>query len=236
MGKSDRHIELQNMIVRWITNRSFKIYGLPEANVVGYIADFVAIAGMYDSHHTKYAGHSGLQKKYMSYRGVGERLERKVFGDIDRWYVCVFEVKVSRNDFLNTFGGRKSPHAKARLEPVGTAHWVVAEKGICEPSEIPDFWGLLTPYGTGLTELKKPKLHILPDSELHAIAFDMLWLQMNYRTSYFDQLIEMAKAIENVHRAIRAKKSTGELLRRSNQAIKACRGLVRAKVESEVKL
>ena len=221
MSRSDRHIELQNMVVRWITNRSFKICGLPEANVVGYIADFVAIAGMYSEEHTKYASHSGLKEKYMT--GF-DRYNRRIFGDIDRWYVCVFEIKVSRSDFLNTFGGRKSPHAKARLEPVGTAHWVVVEKGICEPNELPDFWGLLTPYGTGLTELKRPKLHILPDSELHRIAFDMLWLQMNYRRSYFDQIRDMAKAVEDVHRAIIAKKPPSELLHRSNQAIKACQG------------
>ena len=226
MSKSNRHTELQNMIVRWIDNRSFKMCGLPEANVVGYIADFVAIAGMYSEEHTKYTGHSGLTKKYISSRQTDEGLERKVFGDIDRWYVCVFEVKVSRNDFLNTFGGRESLHAKARWEPVGTAHWVVAEKGICKPDELPDFWGLLVPYGTGLTELKRPKLHILPDSRLHAIAFDMLWLQMNCRRSYYDQIIDMAKAVEDVHRAILRNKPTAELLRRSNQAMKACRGFV----------
>jgi len=223
MSKSDRHTELQNMAVRWIENRSFKMCGLSEANVVGYIADFVAIAGMYSEEHAKYARHSGLKKKYMT---CFDRYNRRVFGDIDRWYVCVFEVKVSRNDFLNTFGGRDTPHAKARMEPVGTAHWVVAEKGICKPDEVPDFWGLLTPYGTGLTESKIPKLHILPDSKLHAIAFDMLWLQMNSRRSYFDQVRDIAKAAESVHRAIIAGKPVGELLRRSNQMMKACRGMV----------
>jgi len=226
MSRSDRHIELQNMIVRWIKNRSFKMCGLPEANMVGYIADFVAIAGMHNEHHKRYAKHSGLKTKYMSSRQTDDGWERQVFGDIDRWFVCVFEVKVSRNDFLNTFGGRNTPHAKARAEPVGTAHWVVAEKGICKPDELPDFWGLLTPYGAGLTEKKRPKLNILPDSRLHAMAFDMLWLQMNYRKSYFDQMIDMAKTIENVHRGIIAGKPTGELLRRSNQAMKACRGFV----------
>ena len=48
MSRSDKHIELQNMLVRWLENRSFKMCGLPESNVVGYISDFVAIAGMYD--------------------------------------------------------------------------------------------------------------------------------------------------------------------------------------------
>jgi len=231
MATSDRHKELQNMLVRWIGNRSFKMCGFPEANVVGYIADYVAIAGMYDAEHTKYTLHSGLTKKYMNpqystkkYEGYMNR--QRVFGDIDRYYVCVFEVKVSRPDFLNTFGSRKTPHAKARLEPVGTAHWVVAEKGICKPEELPDFWGLLTPYGTGLTEKKRPKLNILPDSYLHAIAFDMLWLQMNYRPNFHIQLNEMSQAIKLVHDGILKNAPQGELLRRCDRAVKACRGFV----------
>jgi len=223
---SDRHTELQNMLVRWIGNRSFKMCGLPESAVVGYIADYVAIAGMYGAEHTKYTFHSKMTKKYMSSLITDEGMVRKVFGDIDRWYVCVFEVKVSRNDFLNTFGGRDTPHAKARMKPVGTAHWVVAEKGVCKPDELPDFWGMLTPYGAGLTELKRPKLNVLPDEKLHAIAFDMLWQQMNYRSSYYDQLNDMAKSIGLVHEAIIKDLPKGELLRRCNNAVKMCRGFV----------
>lgn len=234
MAKSDRHTELQNMVVRWIRNRSFKMCGLPEAPVIGYMPDFLAIAGMYNEQHTRYTSHSGLTKKYMNpqyssrkYREYMNNQARsyKVFGDIDRWYVCVFEVKVSRNDFLNTFSVRESAHAQARLEPAGTAHWVVADKGICKPEELPDFWGLLIPYGTGLTEKKMPKLHVLPDRKLHAIAFDMLWLQMNYRQSYFDQLIGMSETVKNLHRAIIKNKPKEELVRLSDRAVKACRGL-----------
>jgi len=235
MAAGDRHRELQNMLYRWIGNRSFKMCGLPEANVVGYIADFVAIAGMHDAHHERYAGHSGLKTMSMSSRLKDDYKEREgndrwhyvTHGDIDRWYVCVFEVKVSRNDFLNTFGGRDTLHAKARIQPVGTAHWVVAEKGICSPEELPDFWGLLVPYGTGLTEKKIPKLHILPSAELHSIAFDMLWLQMNHRRSYSEQMIDMAKTIRDVRWAIIRGKPADELMRLSNTAVKACRGLGR---------
>jgi len=233
MSKSDRHTELQNMIVRWIAHRSFKICGLPEANVVGYIADFVAIAGMYSEYHERYARYSGLETMSMSPRLKDDHKEREgndrwayvTRGDIDRWYVCVFEVKVSRPDFLNTFGVRESAHAKARLEPVGTAHWVVAEKGVCEPEELPDFWGLLMPYGAGLTELKKPKLHILPEKKLHAIAFNMLWLEKNCRQSYYEQIAEMSKTVRDVHRAIIKNAPKGELIIQSERAIKACRGL-----------
>ena len=111
------------------------------------------------------------------------------------------------------------------MEPVGTAHWVVAEKGICKPDELPDFWGLLEPYGAGLTEKKMPKLNILPEAHLHAMAFDMLWLQMNYRQSYYDQLRGMAKYIKGVQNAIRHDYPKQEVLELSRKAVEACRGL-----------
>ncbi len=226
MAPSNRHTELRNMAARWIGNRSFKICSLPEANVVGYYADLVAIAGMYNKYHERYARYSGLKTQYMSRRMTDNGWERKIHGDIDRWFACVFEVKVSRCDFLNTFGGKDSAHAKARMEPVGTAHWVVAEKGICEPEELPDFWGLLVPYGAGLSEKKMPKLNVLPESHLHAMAFDMLWLQMNYRVSYYDQMIDMAENIRDVQRAIIKEVPRAELLALSRKATRACRRLV----------
>lgn len=223
---SDRHIQLQNMVRRWIDNRSFKMCALPECNAVGYVADFVALAGMNNAEHEKYARHSGLNKKYRSMiwpNGMAQPAEYKTYGDIDRYYVCVFEVKVSRSDFLSTFGGKDSPHAKARMEPVGTAHWVVADKGVCKPEELPDFWGLLVPYGAGLTEKKIPKLNVLPDEHLHSIAFDMLWLSMNFRTSYYDQMIEMAKATREVEVAINLGKPIGEIKRLTKNAVDLCR-------------
>ena len=224
---SKRHIELQNMVTRWIDNRSFKMCGLPEVGTVGYIADYVAIAGMHSEHWHRYARNSGLTTQSMSHWPDGEgKWKYTITGDIDRWFVCVFEVKVSREDFLNTFGDRETPHAKARMEPVGTAHWVVAEKGVCKPEELPDFWGLLVPYGAGLTEKKMPKLNLLPESHLHAMAFDMLWLQMNYRRSYYEQMIDMAKTIKDVHEAIIRKEPMQKLLRLANVAVKVCRGTI----------
>ena len=233
MAPSDRHIELQNMVNRWIGNRSFKMCALPECNVVGYVADFVAIAGMYSEYHQRYAEYSNLKKMSMSHRLKDDHKERHgndkwihvIHGDIDRWYVCVFEIKVSRSDFLNTFGSRTTGHAKARRKPVGTAHWVVAEKGICEPEELPEFWGLLTPCGAGLSEKKKPKLNVLPEGHLHAMAFDMLWLSMNYRWSYYKQLADMAEKISDVRNAIKNERPKAELIRRADKAVAACRGL-----------
>lgn len=237
MAPSARHKELQSMTERWIKNRSFKMCGVTEANCVGYIADFVAIAGMYDAQHTRYTRHSGLKKKYMNprysmkkyvapeiYPSNGDYMKSKaVFGDIGRWYVCVFEVKVSRADFLNTFNGKDTTHAKARMEPVGTAHWVVADKGVCKSEELPDFWGLLTPYGAGLTELKMPKLNVLTDSSIHAIAFDMLaWLNMNFRSETYYRIKRMTRAIRDLYAALIGEKSRSELIRLSSKALKEC--------------
>jgi hypothetical protein len=197
---------------------------LPECNAVGYIADFVALAGMHGAEHEKYAGMSGLERRYMvsHYQGPGEPLKYEMHGDIDRFYVCVFEVKVSRSDFLNTFGGKDSGHAKARMKPVGTAHWVVAEKGVCKPEELPDFWGLLEPYGAGLTEKKAPKLNILSDEYIHSIAFDMLWQSMNYRTSYYDQVIEMCNSVHSIRKAITRGKSIEDIRQLTEAAAKLC--------------
>lgn len=221
---SDRHIQLQNMLWTWVNNRTIKMSALPECNIVGYVADFVAIARMNNTPHERYCRRSGLKPMSMNqvWQGRGLPLKDVIHGDIDRHYVCVFEVKVSRADFLNTFGGKKTSHAKARMEPVGTAHWVVADKGVCKPEELPDFWGLLEPYGTGLTEKKSPKLKVLSEEYIHSIAFDMLWLSMNYRVSYYDQMIKMSKAVRGIEVAINMGKPIGEIKRRTENATELC--------------
>lgn len=226
---SKRHIELQNMIRTWIGNRSIKMAAISECNIVGYVADFVAITRMNDAPHERYCRFSGLKARSMSHvwQGKGLPLKDIIRGDIDRHYVCVFEVKVSRADFLNTFSGKESPHAKARMEKVGTAHWVVAEKGVCEPNELPEHWGLLTPYGGGLSEKKMPKLNILSEEQIHSMGFDMLWLRMNYRLSYYDQIAGMSEKVQSIRDAILRKDVTKkELLSLSEDAIKSCKGFV----------
>lgn len=229
MAMSKRHIELQRMCRTWIKNRSFKICGIPEFTKIGYIADYVAIVGMQDVYHSRYAKKAGLEKMSMitRYRRDQNQCLQEITGDIDRWYVCVFEVKVSRSDFLNTFSDKDSSHARARMDPVGTAHWVVAEKGICKQDELPDFWGLLEPYGAGLTEKKMPIVQAMKQSEIHAIAFDMLFEQMNYRTSYYEQLHGMSDAVGAIRTAILRGKSKEEVLASVNNAREACRGMQR---------
>lgn len=224
---SDRHTELRNMAHVWIENKTFKRISVPECNAVGYTADLVVVGGLFDEFHTRWTKHSGLEKKIMVRNWEDEEKKSyEVQGDIDRWCVCVFEVKVSRNDFLATFGNSSTPHTIAHRSPVGTAHWVVADKNVCKPEELPDFWGLLEPYGPGLTEQKIPKLNVISDEVLHAIAFDMIWLEKNFRRSRWEHTIEMAKSIGDLRTAIRNNEPREKLLLLSAQAKETCKGLI----------
>jgi hypothetical protein len=89
-------------------------------------------------------------------------------------HLCVFEVKTSRSDFLATFG--PSERHENRKTPVACLHWCVAYEGICEPEELPDFWGLLRvgPRG-GLKEVKAPKYKPQGTTVLNQAAMDILW-------------------------------------------------------------
>lgn len=202
---SDRHIELQNMAHRWLNNRTFKMCGLPELRIETYIADYVALVGLYGAERHRYAPPRAAR--------------------IDAWNICVFEVKVSRNDFLNTFGPTKdSTHAVARRSPAGSLHWIIAEKGICKLEEIPDFWGLLTPYGAGLSEKKKPVFQAVQPSMIDALAFDLLFAGMNHRDSFFYQLVHIGDQIKKLRTAVIQDASKPEILARVEALRKKCRG------------
>lgn len=201
---SDRHIELQNMAQRWLNNRAFKMCGLPELQIISYIADFVAIAGL----------HSVFAHRYSPPQ---ERPQR--------WNICVFEVKVSRGDFLNTFGPNKnSRHATARRRPVGTLHWIIADKGVCTHEEVPDFWGLLTPYGAGLSEKKRPTYKTVEPTQVDALAFDLLFTGMNFRNSFFYQLVHIGDHIKALRRAVVHDESKKQILERLDALTSKCRG------------
>ena len=200
---SERHIELQNIAHRWLKNRAFKMCGLTELRIGSYVADFVGLAGLYSTHHEKYT--------------------RELTAN--RYHICVFEVKVSRSDYLNTFGPNKTNvHAMARKDAAGTLHWVIADKGVCTAEEIPDFWGLLTPYGQGLSEKKRPVFQKVDNCEIHSLAFDLLFAGMNYRDSFFYQFIKLGEQVRSLKKAIIHKESSVGLLRRIELLQKGFRG------------
>lgn len=105
--------------------------------------------------------------------------------------VCIFEVKVSRSDFLATF--KKDNN---RLYPVGTLHWCVALPGLFDIDELPDFWGLLVPRGRGLTELKSPTFYPVSLPTLHEHAYRLLWVPS--RWSFAEALKEKDREIQEL--------------------------------------
>ena len=88
-------------------------------------------------------------------------------------FALVFESKVSRSDFFRTFKNEES----GRLNYIGSLHWVITPKALVDPSEVPEWWGLLQPSknGRGLREVKRPPhIHIGIDA-IHRLSYFMLW-------------------------------------------------------------
>ena len=74
-----------------------------------------------------------------------------------------YEVKRSRSDFLRELN---NPEKRAWVEELFHETYFVAEKGVCEPSEIPEGWGLLIVVGKEGDKLRRkvvPKYRDVPD-------------------------------------------------------------------------
>lgn len=129
-----------------------------------------------------------LQSRFDSvYRGVPYPVDLSALVE----QVCVFEVKVSRSDFLATF-----KEGSNRLYPVGTLHWCVTPPGLIDLAELPAFWGLLVPIGRGLTELKAPTFYPISLPILHEHAYQLLWVPS--RWSFAEALKEKDREIQGL--------------------------------------
>ncbi|MCJ7483901.1 MAG: hypothetical protein MUO31_13160 [Thermodesulfovibrionales bacterium] len=176
---SDKHDELAIMALTWLSNKvtGKGMRGTTEVCLSqGYVADAVAICSLQYTYNSMYIEHSGYKPAIMNrtYNRETGKIDTIVRGDkIDNYYACIFEAKASRSDFLSTFND-KEKHLNRRF-PIGSLHWCVANKGVCGPDELPDFWGLLETYGSGLTEKKRPLIKILTSEQLDKIAHALLW-------------------------------------------------------------
>lgn len=148
MPPSKRHDELTERAVRWLGNRA-TLSGIRGALEVAVAEKYVCDALVSLAFQNRYAVELA--------RRAGHPCQRKnKYGDMSSWahgrLVTVVETKVSRADFLATFGANTvSEHATCRKHPVADLHFVVADKGVCKAEELPDFWGLLEPRGVGLS-------------------------------------------------------------------------------------
>lgn len=129
---SAAHRELQHRALKWISNR-----------VTGIAYGAVEIFYRYTSCDAMAVG------RFNSRWDIG--------GDQYRTNVIVFEAKVSKSDFLSTFGDN-SEHAHKRV-PIGNFHFLVKPRNVVMPLEkLPEYWGVLEGSGRGLRLTKPPTM------------------------------------------------------------------------------
>jgi hypothetical protein len=93
----------------------------------------------------------------------------------DNYFTMIFEAKATRSDFKSTFGNNDKH--RNRLSPVAHLHFVVVNKGVCMPQELPDFWGMLERSGRGVTLIKYPKYNERTTEEIDQFAHALLWVK-----------------------------------------------------------
>lgn len=195
---SEAHDRLTMYALRWIGNRCRDTRHATEVQVArGYVADAVVLSGLEYRFYIRYCKLWGLQPISLyatSPVDVDQEYENQIAaGFVPCDFAHIFESKATRSDFLSTFGPSER-HAN-RLEPVGTTHWVVTEKGVCQPEEVPDPWGLLVRSGSGLREVKHPKFAGYNRDRMYQLAHAILWkpdhgLGKWYRRGIPDDYIE----------------------------------------------
>lgn len=174
--RSIEHDTLGEMALTWLAARCGSFRGACEVQIAtGFVADAASISVMYHSEFRSRCNGWGLTAKTFTYEvAKNGSLNRNEKGDIPDYFGSVFEAKATRADFLSTFGGRDNKHAN-RLAPVAHLHWVVTEPGVCEPSEVPSFWGLLVRRGRGLSEKKRPAYLEMTRDAILELADRLLW-------------------------------------------------------------
>lgn len=163
---SEKHKELALMGLTWLRNK-VTLRGMRGTTEVGldrgYVADAVAMCSLQGRFFKSYCEQSGRYTELRPYQN---------------YFVCVFEAKATRSDFLSTFG---KGNRQNRHKPAGSLHWCVTPRKLIESDELPDFWGLLEECGPGLREVKRPIINVLNKSEMDDMAHKLLWPLQAYR-------------------------------------------------------
>jgi len=169
MTKVSKHDKLKLMALTWLSNKvtGKGLRGTTEVRLAkGYVADAVALCSLQSRFFEQYTGRYPACSRPNNLN----------------YFACIFEAKAGRNDFLSTFNDNDKH--QNRHKPVGNLHWCVAPRGLVDPEELPEFWGLLECSGSGLRERKGPTLNVLTESDLDAIAHKILWC-IQARRRYF---------------------------------------------------
>jgi len=166
--QSDLHKELSTRAIAWVRSRATikGVRGLAEVQVSdSYIADAVVLANLQYRFKKQYKI-PVTRKDYL--------IKVKPFDTRNLTLALIFETKVSRSDFLNTFKENGNNHDN-RLNPVGNLHLIITPPGLVSPDEVPRPWGLLEQSGNGLREIAVPVYCEISDIQLYRIAASMLW-------------------------------------------------------------
>lgn len=163
---SSEHIDLSDRCLRWVATRSTArgIRGGREVYVArNYVADALCVGSLQHRHYRRY------------------KPSPKSIADLsDAWgyWAFLFEVKVSRSDFLSTFGPSRKPLHENRHQPVASLHWVVTPAGLLSTGDrvvLPAWWGVLEQSGQGLREIRKALLRDVTQPLLDHLHYEILW-------------------------------------------------------------
>lgn len=171
MAPSREHLELGRRVYPWLHARATRA-GVAAATEVylgaGYIADVVGRCSFQHRFIRRYCRAWG--KAPLVDWGTWRT---KTYDQIIDDFICVFEVKVSRSDFLATFNQEKLRH-RNRHKEVGHLHWIVAPHTIVRPEDDVGFWGLLEVSGQGLREVRMPLYYELESEEVCKVSETLL--------------------------------------------------------------
>jgi hypothetical protein len=107
-------------------------------------------------------------------RGAEQRFDASAFNlwPSKRGYRVVYEMKRTRSDFLRELD---RPDKRAQAEDCFHETWFVCARGVCEPEEVPDGWGLLvaTKKGDKLRQRKRARPRS-PDPIPYAMVCSLL--------------------------------------------------------------
>lgn len=170
-AKTVEHDTLSDKALRWIASQATGrgIRGSTEVQLApSYLADAACLGSLQHRHFMAYCSASGLQPLCRTPRVDGQW---DTTGDVDDNWLMAFEAKRTRADFLATFGNISSP----RHTPIGSLHWLVTPRKLIRPDELWDWWGLLETSGSGLHEVRMPRLFRVEESQLHKVAYELVW-------------------------------------------------------------
>lgn len=170
MGQSDLHRDLSEHALIWLESKATGrgIRGCVEMIISnGYIVDAGAVCGLTMANEKLFLGESNR-----------DALKK----DADD-YSFVFESKVSRADFMNTF--KNGNHGGDRMAPVANFHFIVTPFGLVSENEVPEFWGLLEQRGCGLS-IKKFPVFIETEIELLYKFSYLLMRSIRYSKFHLD--------------------------------------------------